>query len=170
MTTAVTGHRPDKLGGYSRELDNALSAFAMGVLTQRRPSSVLSGMALGWDQSVAIAAVRLGIPFGAIIPFEGQENRWPKAAQETYRRLVNAASFVHVVCERWQVEDGGASWALQERNRWMIDNTLDVIALWNGDRSGGTYNCIQYAKEGRREIANVWLQWEDWWESGAYLI
>jgi uncharacterized phage-like protein YoqJ len=170
MILAGTGHRPDKLGGYGRELQAALTGFATVVLTHRRPSGVISGMALGWDQALAIAAIRAGIPFVAAIPFEGQEKRWPSDARAVYSALLAAASAVHIVCERWEVEGEGIPWAMQERNKWMVDNSGGVLALWNGDRKGGTFNCVQYAKEGRREIINVWADWTEWWESGAYLV
>lgn len=166
MILAGTGHRPDKLGGYDRRLFNDLCDFAAVVLTGIRPSGVISGMALGWDQALAVACVRLSIPFVAAVPFVGFESRWPSASQEDFKKLIMAAEALYVVCEDWQVADAGVPWALMERNKWMVDNSTDLLALWNGDRHGGTFNCIQYAKEGRRNIVNVWSAWN----SGSYLI
>jgi hypothetical protein len=34
-------------------------------------------MARGWDLALAKAAVELGLPLFAAIPFVGQESRWP---------------------------------------------------------------------------------------------
>lgn len=170
MIYAGTGHRPNKLGGYSAELDLALTKFARRQLIQTKPTGVISGMALGWDQALAVAAVQTGIGFVAAIPFHGQEKRWPAASQRAYERLLSAASMVYAVCSPEQVGDAGVSWAMQERNCWMVDNSQGVIALWNGERSGGTYNCVQYAKAGKRQIVNVWPAWEEWWEYGGYLV
>lgn len=170
MIVAGTGHRPDKLGGYNRELFNALCGYAAVVLTERRPSGVISGMALGWDQALAVASVRLCIPFVAAVPFEGFDSRWPTVSRNDYEKLLLCASTVHVVCTRQQVEDAGVPWALQERNCWMVDNSQGLLALWNGDRKGGTFNCVEYARQGRRKIDNVWGGWTEWWESGAYLV
>lgn len=170
MIVAATGHRPDKLGGWTKDVHNALCDFALRTLALQRPSGVISGMALGWDHAVAVACVRLGIPFVAAIPFEGQESRWPKTAQNDYQKLLLCASSVHVVCDRQQVEDGGVVWALQERNCWMVDNSAGLLALWNGDRKGGTFNCVQYAREGKRTIKNVWPEWSEYWEGGHWLI
>lgn len=165
MILAGTGHRPDKLGGYSPRADALLTDFAARVLTRLAPSGVISGMALGWDQALAVASVRLGIPFVAAVPFRGQESRWPRAARDNYDALIRAASHVHVVTPEieWQELQ---PWAMQRRNEWMVDNSTALLALWNGDRKGGTFNCIQYAREGARRIINVW----DEWESGSYLI
>ena len=170
MTLAVTGHRPDKLGGYNAEVHNALTGFAATTLALTRPSGVISGMALGWDYAVAVACVRLGIPFVAAIPFEGQESRWPAAAQRDYQMLIKCASYVHVVSERDAVAEAGIVWAMHKRNEWMVDNSTKLLALWNGDRSGGTYHCVEYARLGRREIENVWPLWDEYWGSGKYLI
>ena len=173
MILAGTGHRPDKLGGYSLTLEVALTDFAGRVLARQRPVGVISGMALGWDQALAVASVRLGIPFVAAIPFEGQESRWPSRAQREYAVLLGAASQVRVISDRDHYRndhpDVAAYHLMQRRNEWMVDNSTGLLALWNGSK-GGTFNCIQYAREGRREITNVWPEWEEWWESGSYLI
>lgn len=170
MIIAGTGHRPDKLGGHTFEAQLALDRFAVRVLTRLRPSGVISGMALGWDQSVAIACVRTGIPFVAAIPFEGQESRWPLRSQDRYHDILKCASQVHVVSAREAVTEAGVPWALQKRNEWMVDHSGKLLALWNGDRSGGTFNCVEYARLGRRDIVNVWADWERWWDYGEYLI
>lgn len=161
---AVTGHRPKSLGMWNRGIHDALGAFAMVTLAEKRPSGVITGMALGWDQAVAVACVRLGIPFVAAVPFEGQESRWNDQQQGDYEKLLLCASQVHIVCQRYQVEDGGIPWAMQERNCWMVDNSTRLLALWNGEK-GGTANCVRYAKEGKREIVNVWPEWAEWMEA-----
>jgi uncharacterized phage-like protein YoqJ len=131
---------------------------------------VIVGMAQGWDQAVAIACTRLCLPWVAAVPFEGQESRWDQRAQDDYDKLLLCASQVHIVCDRETVAEIGVPAALQVRNEWMVDNSQGLIALWNGDRSGGTFNCLQYAKAGNRAITNVWPEWERWWEYGEYLI
>lgn len=34
----------------------------------------------------------------------------------------------------------------------MVDRCDKLIACYNGDTSGGTYNCVQYAKKKGKEI------------------
>lgn len=159
MILAATGHRPDKLDGYNPAAEFKLTTLAELMLTCLRPAGTISGMALGWDQAVAVASIRLGIPFVAAIPFVGQESLWPLRAQQQYFMLIGAASQLHVVCKLSQVGEAGIPWAMQKRNEWMVDNSTALLALWNGDRKGGTFNCVQYAREGGREIINVWDLW-----------
>ena len=164
MIVGVTGHRPHKLGGWNRGIHDALGAFALDPLQSERPQGVITGMALGWDQAVAVACVRLGIPFVAAVPFEGQESRWNDQQQGDYQKLLLCASQVQIVSERDAVEEAGVVWAMQKRNEWIVDNSLRLLALWDGS-AGGTANCVNYARYGRREIKNVWPEWEDWMEA-----
>ena len=96
----------------------------------------------------------------AAVPFEGQDSQWGDRARNDYEKLLLCASTVHVVCERDVFEEVGPAWCMQKRNEWMVDNSGGVLALWNGDRSGGTFNCLEYAKLGRRQIKNLWAEWD----------
>jgi hypothetical protein len=40
----------------------------------------------------------------------------------------------------------------------MVDHADMVIALWDGT-SGGTANCVNYAKAQHKQIVNVWASW-----------
>jgi uncharacterized phage-like protein YoqJ len=153
MILAATGHRPDKLGGYSGSITAELQLLAHRHIVKLKPRAVLSGMALGWDQAVAAATLLAGIPLVAAIPFEGQEFQWPYLAQKAYRELLAQARYKHVVC------DGGyAAWKMQKRNEWMVDKCNALLALWNGS-PGGTANCIGYAEFQQKEIHNLWHEW-----------
>lgn len=160
MIVAATGHRlGPKLGGYDTKTRRALGALAVQWLHYNRPETLISGMALGWDQAVAGAAVTLDIPFVAAIPFEGQESRWPAEAQARYRRLLGlAAEVVNVDLERATQDWRSATQLLQDRNRWMVDRAGKMLALWDGTM-GGTHNCLVYAKKKGVEVANLWLDW-----------
>ncbi len=149
---AGTGHRPDKLGNYSEATNHRLISLARWSLEKYQPTSVISGMALGWDQALAEAAVFMKIPFEAAVPFVGQESRWPAESVKRYQRLLYQARNVTVVCE-----GGYAAWRMQRRNEWMVDHCDAVLALWNGS-DGGTANCVRYA-EGKKPVVNVWGEW-----------
>src|SRR6185369_8185560 len=101
MIVAFTGHRPDKLGGY--KLPNPTYLYVCQeidkALRELKPEKVISGMALGVDQWAANIAHKLGIPFVAAVPFEGQESAWPQASQKTYRSLIKLATERVVVNE-----------------------------------------------------------------------
>ena len=154
MIIAATGHRPDKLGGYSPTVENRLRLLAHKHLVKTRPSFVISGMALGWDQAVAAASLLAGIPFVAAVPFEGQERKWPARSQEIYRELLIQAARIHVVGEHGWSRD-----AFQRRNEWMVDHCDRLVALWNGS-SGGTGNCLVYAQYRNKPVDNLWNEWD----------
>lgn len=150
---AVTGHRPDKLSGYSDEATKRLVAFAKVVLIKYEPSSVTTGMALGWDTATAIASYRLGISFHAAIPFVGQESQWSDDWKKYYKFLLGKAADVVVVCE-----GEAAGWKYQRRNEYMVDRNEEVLALWDGSK-GGTKNCVDYAVKQKKNVTNLWNDW-----------
>ncbi|WNM70115.1 DUF4326 and YspA-like SLOG domain protein [Myxococcus phage Mx1] len=140
---AFTGHRPDKLGGYSRAnpTRNGVLASLLGALRAMRPHHAITGMALGVDQWAARCCIHLGIPFTAAIPFAGQERLWPKESQREYWNILGHASSIQVVCGPG-IDPVGA---LQTRNEWMVDRCDRVLAVHDGSK-GGTYNCIHFAR------------------------
>jgi uncharacterized phage-like protein YoqJ len=40
---------------------------------------------------------------------------------------------------------------MQKRNEYMVDKCDKLLAVWNGT-TGGTHNCIKYAKSKGKEI------------------
>lgn len=147
---AGTGHRPDKLGGYGQEARAALVRLAVQGLHETKATKLITGMALGWDTALAVAAHTMLLPYIAAVPFEGQENRWPEESRELYRFLLSHAEKTVVVCE-----GGYAPWKMQKRNEWMVDNCDTVLALWNGSK-GGTANCVAFAEKTGVYVHNMW--------------
>lgn len=155
---AVTGHRPDKLGGYGSTAKKKLLAFAVerfGEALKKGPLSVITGMALGWDQAVAQACVIHGIPFHAAIPFVGQEQMWPEESQQLYADLLKRAAQVTIVSPgRYE------AWKMHRRNEFMVDLSTVLVGLWNGS-PGGTASCISYADRKQLKVVNLWNLWEN---------
>lgn len=147
---AVTGHRPDKLGGYKADVFDRLRRTAEQSIDVMNPSVVITGMALGWDTAMAQAACLKGVPFHAYVPFEGQEEIWSEEAQAIYHDLLQRAEEVVYVCE-----PGFASWKMHKRNEAMVDAADYVGALYNGT-SGGTARCIAYARTVKKHVLNAW--------------
>jgi uncharacterized phage-like protein YoqJ len=154
MIIAGTGHRPDKLGGYSKEVFQDLRATARARLSASQPKLVISGMALGWDMAIAAAAYDLKIPFAAYIPFVGQQSRWPDLSQRQWQWLMDRAA-LHEVCS----EGGYAAWKMQHRNKRMVDDCNVLLALWDGSE-GGTGNCVAYATKIEKPTVNVWDEYK----------
>lgn len=75
------------------------------------------------------------------VPFVGFNDRWPERSKQHLRDLyARSGGTLHIVCE-----PGYAAWKLQARNEWMVNNSTDVIAVWDGS-PGGTANCVAYAR------------------------
>lgn len=145
-----TGHRPEKLGGYSEAAQKKVRDLAYGYLQATRPHKVVSGMAQGWDMALAEASVALGIPFIAAVPFAGFDGRWPLNSRVKLQLLLQRAETIKYVCD-----PGYAGWKLQRRNVWMVDHAERGVALWDGS-SGGTANCLNYASLRGKPVVNLW--------------
>jgi uncharacterized phage-like protein YoqJ len=155
---AVTGHRIQRLarpGVDPLRLEELLTGFAEEVLDAARPSVVLTGMATGWDQAVAAAAIKLEVPFVAAVPYVGQDSLWDERTRRVYGVLLEAASAVCFV-----EEPPHAGWKMISRNRWMVDRAELLVALWDGDRKGGTASTVLHAEKRGVQVVNCWQDWD----------
>lgn len=149
---SFTGHRPDKLGGYSGpkadEIQGGLYSHLIGVIKRAYENgfdTFISGGALGVDQIAAAAAVYLkqdGLPIKLIIakPFPSQGCKWPQRSQAKLDWLCGLADEVVNVSD-----DPYTREKMQVRNEWMVDRADAVCAVYNGG-NGGTGNCVRYAE------------------------
>ncbi len=46
---------------------------------------------------------------------------------------------------------------MQKRNCYMVDKADVVLAIWNGECDGGTWNTIKYARSKRKDIRYIML-------------
>lgn len=158
MIVGVTGHRPDKLGGYytPNAVYNAVMAGLDKALAELKPSCVITGMAIGVDQWMAELCHNRGIPYVAAIPHTGQEEIWPPQAKAKYNYLVSHANAAYVISPGPYTPQ-----KMHIRNRWMVDSAQAVIAVWNGSQ-GGTAACVGYAQACAKPIHWVQLPPEIW--------
>lgn len=161
MRVAATGHRPGKLypdaifKGAMAEAEEKLYRLAAHALIRLEATEVISGMALGWDMAIARAAVDMGLPLTAAIPFRGQEERWADRHQRLYHHLLSLAATVHVQ------SPGRFTTAYLARDEWMVDHAEHVAALYNGVRGGGgTAYTVEYARGWLLPVTNFWRAWE----------
>lgn len=153
MKICGTGHRPKSLGpdGYSKETFNQMVEVA-GAWLDDHPevTEVISGMALGWDQALAVAALNRLLPVHAYIPFPGQADKWPLESQYFYQDLLRQCSSIKMISF-----GGYSAKAMQDRNEAMVDDSAEVLALWSGE-PGGTANAVTYAENCLKVVHNVW--------------
>lgn len=118
-----------------------------------RPSLVLTGMAIGFDQLVADVCLDLGIPYTAAVPFVGQQSTWPMLAIEHYNDLLDKAHQVRVISA-----GGWSNAKFHIRNQWIVNNSTHLVCYWDGTDQGGTAGCVKYAKSKGKPITNVFSE------------
>ena len=146
MILAATGHRPEKLGGYTprNPVRNAVIAQLDIELMRLRPDKVIVGMALGVDQWVAELCIANDLPFIAAVPYPSFPNHWPGPSQNHYRWLLTKAEGVHYV----SMSNDYTPALLHARNEWMVRNSDELLAVQRTDTAGersGTAGTIAYA-------------------------
>lgn len=165
---ALTGHRPNKLGGYNintqpyRKLQADLEQFIEHHLQANDIIVGHSGLALGADTiwSKAILNMRKKYPdrvqFHAEIPFMQQHNKWFKKSDiDFWHEQVNTADHQSLYMDSdTELTTKHVVKALDDRNIGMIDHADILIAVWDGT-SGGTGNAVRYAKSVNKHIEYV---------------
>lgn len=149
MRVGTTGHRPKSLpGGYDirHEKNLAIRRWLVWRLQELNADEACSGMALGVDQYFVAACLVCAVPFHAFLPCRGQDRTWPEASRNLYRLLCQRAESI-----RYTVDGSypGAGCMVQ-RNQDMVDWLAELpgsvlLAVWDGMRKGGTWDCIQRA-------------------------
>lgn len=136
---AVTGHRVLDADFSRDRLRGALCSLAeAGVCT------FFCGMAQGFDLACAdeILSLRSERPLRLIacVPCGDQAERYPRRARERYDRILAACD------ERILLHERYCPGCMFERNRYMVDRAVVVLAYFRG-RKGGTGYTVSYAKK-----------------------
>jgi uncharacterized phage-like protein YoqJ len=153
-----TGHRPNKCGGYK---DNPIAENIKKNLKIEIEKAIadgythfISGGALGVDQWAAQIVLELkqqnkNLYLIIARPFPSQDLQWPNDSKKVFLKICENADLVIDVNP-----DPYAAWKMQARNKWMIDKSSLVIAVWDGS-NGGTGNAVQYAKSKNKNIVQI---------------
>lgn len=152
-----TGHRPQRLGlSYGPKGNRTLYEFVREYLVKLsvKPDFIISGMAQGFDQALAHAAISLNIPIIAAIPFSTHSSKWPKDAQLRYRAILNKAKYTVVICR-----GGASSEKFIARDHFMVELANEILALYDGKNKGGTALTVKYANNNNKAVTNLWDQW-----------
>lgn len=155
---AFTGHRPHKFPWKHNEDDErcvALKAFLteqITALTDTGMTDFYSGGADGVDCWAALIVLDLrkknpALNLHLILPHEGQADKWSDSAQERYRFILSQADSLEYVSHDYY--DG----CMLDRNHRLVDVADVLLAVYNGERRGGTAATVRYARKlGRRLI------------------
>jgi len=152
-TLCFTGQRPKSLP--TNELDKKMSekyVYIIKKLNELIIESIengytyfISGLAQGIDllASELVLSLKQYYPFLVLecaIPFLNQFSEYSPSEKERYFNIIRNADFVTLVSKEH------SSTVYMRRNKYMVDKSSKVLAVWNGNK-GGTYNTLEYAKK-----------------------
>ena len=134
---------------------------------------VISGMAEGFDEALARAAIIAEVPFIAALPNAGYINYYWSAPDvkkktkgsrsgssrlESGLDLLTKAVQVVNVCKGIYGEDGRH--ANYIRNEWMADRA-SVVWVYNPNNDGGTQHCVDYCNKTGVRMFNIVVPKDD---------
>lgn len=146
----IAGPRPGKVGTndnhpVAAQIINKIYLAIEKAIWLDGADTFITGGALGIDQWSAeiVLMFKRFYPYIKLIiarPFPNQDELWNSAQKEDYKKLLFRADKVVDVNP-----DPVAKWKYFVRNKWMIDESDMLIAVWDGD-DGGTGDTIRHAK------------------------
>lgn len=117
----------------------------------------ISGMAEGADLDFAVCVNEFSkendnIFLEAAIPYPIKETK--KESEYSYKRKIVLNYYKKIT----PVSPSYYNGCMQKRNRYMVDNSDLVMAVWNGKEEGGTWDTIKYARRRGKTIKYIMLQ------------
>lgn len=156
-TCAFTGHRPKSFPWRYDESDSdcvllkEVLAEQIKALADRGVTDFLSGMAQGTDLWCSEIVLDLqkknpALKLHCVLPCKGQESKWAASAQEHYRSILAQANEVAYVGQEYNRD------CMLKRNRYLVDHSPILLAVYNGTWRSGTGATVRYAQKLNREI------------------
>lgn len=157
IACAFTGHRPRSFPWKGDEtapgcaLLKKTLAEQIKLLADRGVTDWLSGMAQGVDLWAAEIVLDLkeknpALRLHCILPHEGQERKWPASERERYHSILRQADEVIYVNREYH------NGCMLERNRYLVEHSSVLLAVYNGTYRSGTGMTVRYAKRLGREV------------------
>ena len=152
-TCCFTGHRPDKLPWRDDEKDPRCVALkerltaAVEEAYDRGMRHFICGMARGADfyfceAALALRDRRSGVTVEAALPCEEQAARWKERDRNRYFSLVAQCDYETMVQHHY---DKGC---MLRRDRYMVDRSAMIIAVYGGVLGGTMYTLAYAMKKG----------------------
>lgn len=154
---AFTGHRPKSFPwGYDETATNCVLLKRVleeqiTALVDKGVTEFLSGMALGTDLWSAQIVLELRetnptIKLCCALPCENQDAKWPVQAQVQYHSILEKANDVVYVGRKYHRD------CMLDRNRYMVDVSSILLAVYDGTYRSGTGMTVRYARSKQRKI------------------
>ena len=120
------------------------------AITEYGITNFISGMALGVDLDFAEIVLKLRnfypITLECAIPCPNQTLKWYYEDRLRYESILEQADEVNIISEQYTPD------CMLKRNRYMVDKSELVIAVFNGVEQGGTWYTIKYAEKAKKDI------------------
>lgn len=131
MKVAITGHRPQRLNGHGKDVKRWIAK----ELSKIECDEAYTGMAMGTDQIFANVAISKDIPLVCCYPY--RKNKFHPDEQ----KIIDSAKDVEFISEEFSKK---AYWI---RDKYMVDHCDVLLAVWDGEKSGGTWITVEYAQK-----------------------
>ena len=151
-TCCFTGHRPQNLHQPESDIREGLEKAVMKAYDDGF-RYFITGMAMGVDIWAGETVLKLreehpDICLIAAIPYPGQDRNFPHEWKLSYAKLLSECDQAEIISDRYQ------KGAFHSRDRWMVDHSSMIIAVYNGE-PGGTAITISYAKKEGLELRGI---------------
>ncbi len=159
-TVCFTGHRPqsipflwDETNDKSIKLRKRIRFIITDLIEKENAAHFISGMALGVDQIAAEIVLELKEQYPQItlecaFPCKTQAVKWNEKSRERYFGIIYRAD------KRTMLQREYTADCMMKRNKYMVDKSDFVVAVWNGNRSG-TGNTVAYAKSKSKTVIQI---------------
>ncbi len=149
-TCCVTGHRdiPENKTEAVRDFLRREILFAIGDGYTHFISGFAAGTDLIFAELVAEMKETYPITLEAAVPYRSRMY----TSNKTFRRLINLCDVIKVHSEEY------SKTCYMVRNRYMVDSSNRVIAVYDGREAGGTAATVNYARKFGKEIAFIDLE------------
>ena len=157
QSVSFTGHRPEKIispfvenseevNAIKLELHNAIVRAIDDVYT-----TFLCVMAMGvdiWAGEIVLGLRRQfkNLKLIAVVPFPQQANTWPQEWRIRFRNLLEKTDEVVMISEHYDSDSFFA------RNRYLVDYSARLVAVYNQEKKGGTAYTVRYARQQQVDV------------------
>ena len=88
---------------------------------------------------LALSMAEAGIALECARPCETQADSWPEEQRKRYQSILDRCNYETLVQHRYD------RFCMMRRNRYMVDRSQRIIAVYNGVPKGGTFQTLAYA-------------------------
>lgn len=132
----VTGHRPDRLGGYepnprSAAVQERIEGALRAMVEVDGPLTVVSGLRLGAEQLGAEAAIACGLPLVAVLPFPNPDAPWPEPSRRWFADVLAAADVTITLEAREPATKQLAGASITRRDAWLARQVDAALVVWD---------------------------------------